>query len=557
MPKNLISDLIYLIIILYEEEISMRKGIRILCLATVVIMLLSMLLAGCSKSNQSTTETTVPSKAEETVQAEVTENTAPDTSKEVKLTGYLMGSAPTGMSEVMVELNKKLKSDINATMEINYIGWGDWQSKYPLVLASGEGVDWIYTSNWCFYFQEAARGAFYEITEDDFNKYMPKYAAALSSDGIKQTLHNGKMYMIPTATPDTKIFAALIRGDLRKKYGIPEIKKFSEIEPYLEAVKKNETSLIPMNLEGNQDIYVPYASYLAEKDAYYIDILSSGGSGSGLTYKVGDSSGKLFMPNDEPLQSNAIQAAEVMKSWYDKGYFNKNVFANKVLSKDTFVQGKSAVAFGNSVSLQSTIADASSKGWEPEIITLLDSQGHYRADPYINNGFAIAANSQNPERTMMAMDLISQDQSYNYLVYYGIEGKNYIVKDGKIDLPEGLAADKNTYPADAAGFWFTNKNQFKPMATWNAQYIQLLSDIKEKGYLINDSLVAFNADISNIKTEIANLNQVGIQYMNPIYVGMVKDIKGAFDLRNEKLKAANIDKVKEELQKQVNVYLNK
>jgi putative aldouronate transport system substrate-binding protein len=83
---------------------------------------------------------------------------AADTSKEVKIVGYLLGAAPAGMPEVMDRLNDMLKAEINATMEIRYIGWGDFQSKYPLVLAAGEDIDWIYTANWAFYFQEAAKG---------------------------------------------------------------------------------------------------------------------------------------------------------------------------------------------------------------------------------------------------------------------------------------------------------------------------------------------------------------------------------------------------------------
>ncbi|MGA2641043.1 MAG: hypothetical protein ABSG21_09070 [Spirochaetia bacterium] len=72
--------------------------------------------------------------------------TAP--ASEAKIIGYLLGDAPTGMPDVLQALNAKLKKDLNATMEINYIGWGDFQAKYPLVLAAGEDIDWIYTANW-------------------------------------------------------------------------------------------------------------------------------------------------------------------------------------------------------------------------------------------------------------------------------------------------------------------------------------------------------------------------------------------------------------------------
>jgi putative aldouronate transport system substrate-binding protein len=33
---------------------------------------------------------------------------------------------------------------------------------------------------------------------------------------------------------------------------------------------------------------------------------------------------------------------------------------------------------------------------------------------------------------MMAMDLIMEDEAYDNLVYFGVAGKNYIIKNNKI-----------------------------------------------------------------------------------------------------------------------------
>jgi putative aldouronate transport system substrate-binding protein len=480
---------------------------------------------------------------------------AADTKKQVKLSGYLLGGAPGGMADVMTEINKKLLKDINATMEINYIGWGDFQSKYPLVLASGEGFDWIYTANWAFYFQQASKGAFMEITEDMLKKYMPRHYAALSKDAYGQTKVNGKMYMVPTSTPDRKIPVAIIRGDLRKKYKIPEIKKFSDIEAYLEAIKKNEPEMIPMYLDHSYDIGQPSTALTVGYGDNYTDILFSTGAGSGVVFNLNDKTNKLYYCLEGDYLAAQKKAAVIMKSWYDRGYINHDVFANKVRSKDLFNLGKSAVGFGNSQDIQGNLADAASKGWEVEIVPLLDAKNHYPADPYINNGFAFPAGTKNAERTLMALDLMTEEKSYNYLVYFGIDGKNYVIKNNKVDLPQGVTAEKNTYPPDASGFWFTNKDQFLPLASWSEQYIRLKKDIKDRGYLAPTifSVLPINSD--NIKTELANLNQVLVQYLQPIYVGMVPNIDEAFKTLDDKLKAAGVMKVKDELQKQTDAYV--
>ena len=476
-----------------------------------------------------------------------------DTSKEVNIVGYLLGAAPAGMPEVMEQLNVKLKAEINATMEIRYIGWGDFQSKYPLVLAAGEDIDWIYTANWAFYFQEAAKGAFYEVTDALLQEYMPRHYAALPKHAYKEVMVDGKMYMLPTSTPDRKVPVALIRGDLRKKYGVPEIKKFSDIEPYLAAIKENEPGMMPMNLDNTYDIGTPYSTLINEQGSNYTDVLFATGSGTGLSWALQESTGKLHYVTDEPYFSAAKKAAAIMKSWYDKGYINRNVFANKVRSKDSFNQGVSAVGIGNSQDVQANLADAAAKGWDVEIIPLLDAKGNYPADPFINNGVALAATTENPERTLMALDLIMEEDAFNYLVYFGVDGKNYVIEDGKVDLPEGIAADQNTYPPDAAGFWFTNKDQHLPLATWNDQYIALREAVK--GYLLSHAMTTFAAQTEDIKTEIANLNQTIVQYAQPISVGIVKDIDKAFADLDKNLKAAGVEKVREVLQQQIDAHV--
>jgi len=64
------------------------------------------------------------------------------------------------------------------------------------------------------------------------------------------------------------------------------------------------------------------------------------------------------------------------------------------------------------------------------------------ADPYLNNGVALAANTKNAARTLQVLDRIIEDKS------------------------------------------FTNKDQFPPYATWTPAYVQHKKDIVAKGFLV-------------------------------------------------------------------------
>ncbi len=531
-----------------------KTMVKSFCLTLALVTAIASGLTGCGGGSQSEASSSSAAVASESSAATSTDAAASkiDTSKEVEMVGYLLGDRPQGMDAVLEKLNEKLTKDINATMKINYIGWGDLQSKYPLVLAAGENVDWIFTANWAYYGQEAAKGAFYELNTDMIKAYMPKHFAATDERAWKEAYINGKVYMVPTATPDKKVNTFAIREDLRKKYNVPEVKGWLDIEPYLEAIKKNEPGMIPLNIDSAIDIGRPFFYQLAATTKSYYDLLAATSGGSGIVTDTDDPDGVLYKLTDETIVNDYKATAKVIKAWYDKGYINRNAFSNKVRSKDSFEQGKSAVAFGNTIDILSTIEKARSAGWEIKVMPGLSKKGTYPADSYISNGFAVAAKSKNPERVLMALDLIMEDPDYNQLAYYGIEGTHYVVKDGKIALPDGVTADKNTYPPDASGFWFVNKDLLKPQAAWSDEYIQLREDAKKQvaPYVYS----SFAPVTDKVKTEVANLNQVIVQYFNPINLGMIKDVDAAFKTLDDKLKAANFDKLMTEMKAQTDAY---
>ncbi len=514
---------------------------------------LSTLLSGCGNGGGTEGGKAAESKTEgSTTSTSTAAQGDIDTSKEVHIVGYLLGEAPAGMDAVMEEVNKKLKADVNATLEVRYLNWGEYTAKYPLVLAAGDDIDFIFTGDWCMYAQEANKNAFYELTTEDLNKYMPLHMANCDPIAWDVSKVNGKNYMITTSTPDRRCSVVAYRKDLAKKYGVTEPTKMSEFTEYLEAIKQNETDLVPMYMDSTYDLSAPFIGLRYEISDGWEDP-----NKLGVYYNIEDPNVKLTAIYEGEVKETYQYAADIMKNWYDNGYINKNVFSNDVRSKDAFLEGKSAVAFGNSVDMQSFLVTAEEKGYEVGIVPLLNKNGHSLATSFLNSGVAVAATSENPERTMMVLDRLMEDPEYNYLVYFGIEGKNYAVtSDNKIGLPDGVTAETNDYPADAAGFWFTNKNQHLPMATWSDDYIALKNEI-EGGMLINHKFVSFTPNVESIQTQVANVSNVLQQYANPIYIGMVDDTTAALATLEEKLKAAGIEDIQKEMQAQADEYLSR
>jgi len=479
----------------------------------------------------------------------------PANGKAVTLVGYLIGTAPSGLPEVLQELNRKLERDIGARLELRYIQWGELTARYPQVLSSGENVDFIFAANWAFYSQEATRGSFLEVTPELVRKYMPRHYETTNERAWKEAEVGDKVYMIPTSAPDIKVPVTLLRADLRKKYGLPEIRKMADLEPFLAAVKNNEPNMVPIQVDKQYDFSKTHANLQWELGPATVDIIMTTNGFSGAFTDWDDPSGRLLTPFEEPVRSNYLEAAKIVKRWYDLGYINRDAFANKVRSKDSFEQGKSAVAYGNSNDIQSTIAKAEQMGWEVDILPNLSPHGTYMMDSYINNGAAIASESKHPELAMQALDLIMEDPEYNRLVYYGIEGEHYAIEDGKIVFPDDLASGRDRYAPDAAGFWFTNKNQLPQIAGWNEKYAKHKSEIQ--GMLVPFTYSAFNFDALSVQGELDRINEAAIQYLNPILSGMVEDVDAAFRQAELEMNKAGFQRLYAEAEKQTRAYLRK
>lgn len=522
----------------------MKKMTRILSFVLALSVIVTMALTGCGSKDKDDTK-----KADST-QAQVAPTEDPnkiDTSEKITLNGYLAGDPPAGEQEVLDALNVKLLNDINATLNPTFIGWGDFFTKYPLVLASGEPIDFVLSANWTGYNSEAAKGAFKEITMDMVQKYMPKVYKAVPQDGWKDCLVNNKIYMVPQSFKEQLTYGFLIRGDLRKKYGLPELTKVTDLEKYFELVKQNEPKIIPYNIGKSEENFLN--AFTTEDCGYGLYSTTNT-----LFFNIDDDTNTPSSPFDEPMLSSIKKGAGWIKGLYDKGYLPKNPFVNEVTSGDSILSEGTACAFTNSDDGGSRIATAKAKGLELEFFPVLTPKGNTTVRPQNGNGIAIPTTSQHPERSMMAWDLIMQDEAYNNLVSFGIEGKNYIVKDNKIALPDGVTADKNTYPLFQGGFFMTNRDQWKPLDTQDPYYLNYKEQLKKisKPY----PLINFNPVTESIKTEVANLENVRKQYFSPLTFGMVKDVDAALNTWKEKALAAGQEKVVTELKSQAKNFID-
>ena len=76
---------------------------------------------------------------------------------------------------------------------MKFMSWGEWGTKYPLVFASGEDFDLIYSADWAMYNSQASKQGFYEITPEALKTYAP-LKKCTRTPGARR---GGPVYMLP------------------------------------------------------------------------------------------------------------------------------------------------------------------------------------------------------------------------------------------------------------------------------------------------------------------------------------------------------------------------
>ena len=121
---------------------------KTIALVLAAMMLMTLLLSGCGDSSESSKASTGSATTGDAANVDPNNPYANlDTSEEVNLIMYSVADEPLDMAEILEMANERIKTALNATLEMYFIPSAEYSVKYPLVLAGGDQVDLIYTAN--------------------------------------------------------------------------------------------------------------------------------------------------------------------------------------------------------------------------------------------------------------------------------------------------------------------------------------------------------------------------------------------------------------------------
>jgi putative aldouronate transport system substrate-binding protein len=505
----------------------------------------AMTLTGCSGNNSSSEGTQAPTK-EPASSAQ-----AIDTSKPVKLRMILIGAKPTDTDKVYEKVNAILKEKVNATIEPIFYDWGDWKTKYPLAFASGENFDLIYTANWAFYSEQAAKGGFLELTDQMLKKYAPQTSANVTADQWVQTKFNGKIYMVPYTNKEYGIGKmAIVRGDLREKYSIPKVTDMASMTRYMETIAEKEKGLLAYNAGGSDGVVWLKRALFEIPNSY--GTVAIGGQELPIAVDIKSSAAKGTIELVDLFENKGYREyLEKAKAYRQKGLWSQSALSNKTTNDVSFDNGASATYIRQPLNIAQAFVKNSEAhpDWKLEIVDLYPDIPLY-TNSVLANGMAVHATSGNPERALMVLDLLRHDKQLNDLTTLGIEGVHWeAVGDTQYKL---LAANSNFAP-DSACPWGWRTELYRTNAAFPAQVVDVLNKVQEKGSTPVSSLFTFNSN--SVKTEAAAVAAVAAVHRPMLDAGFVDDIDGALAQYKEKLKSAGYDKLIEEYKAQAAAFV--
>ncbi|MDR1570662.1 MAG: ABC transporter substrate-binding protein [Oscillospiraceae bacterium] len=472
-----------------------------------------------------------------------------DTSKEVNLIFYVVGTKGNDHERIVELANERMKQLINTTVEIEVIPLSDFQTKYPLVLAGGEDVDIIMTHPYIGPFPtHADNGAFLELTEEFMNTWMPETMKSQIPVSWNQAKYRGKLYQIPRNDSDyEQAYGVVVRKDLREKYGIPEITTFDDFEKYLLAVAEGEKGT---------GMYAMYANPTSPMTLTFLNAINSWQT-VGTALWDSDATDGVINPDDLFYMVETPEYREYvlrMAKWAEAGVWPSNAITGVTHITDLFAESKSASDICMYKAANSDIIEMAKKGIEVEYFNIMEPTAHTRISPYNYDALAITSFTKNAERAALAIDVMKNDYIINNLLQGGIEGEHYILDPETNTHSIGPNAD--AYPW--SGWAWCLRSQMNPGEGGILPQVSAIREQYDQANLdpLRFPVDGFSVDNSAFEAETALLNSLNQEWATSFDLGVFgKDTEAKLDEYISLLKQAGSDLVLEQTKLQLKEFI--
>ncbi len=461
-----------------------------------------------------------------------------------ELTWYFPGNWPQPEQDlVFAEVNKMLLEKINCKVNFVPLTYGEYNDKMSTIIGSSDDYDICFTSNWTNnYTANASKGAFLDLTEL-LPQYAPNTYALVNPAFWEAAKVGGKIYGIVNEQVSARISDITMPKDYYEESGYDFAKQFvpndiSSLESYLAYMKEH----YPDNFGG----------FALTNAAEYLRLDMLGGFT--VPGAVAIDSDSMTVINQ--FKTDAMKKlAATLRDFNDKGYLgSERLIATNGIAERADEDAK-LVNFSSGGTYKPGVEVETNSG-RPFVSVVFPAGKEILTTGGITATMqAINANSKNPERALMVLELMNSTpagEAHNKIydtLNYGIEGTHWnYTADGHVERTQ---QGKDKYPANLTWMW--------------ASAFQATPEIGKDLSFAADTR-AFNAgaevspacgfafDAEPVKTEVANCNNVIEEYRVQIQLGMLDE--AGYEEFLTKLDGAGADTVMAEMQKQLDNWVS-
>lgn len=524
----------------------MKKQIVTKMVSAALIAGMTVGLAGCGNGEKGSSQSAADSRTK-------IESDSPyanqdfDLSKHETIVMYVLGDKPKDMDEVLDKANADyFEPNLNTTLDLEFLNWSDYSTKYSLLLAGGESVDLIYTAAWCYYNDEVANKAFKELDSEWLKKYMPLSYELQPKESWDEISIDGKIYAVPKAKSTfTAYNVVAARQDLIDKYGLTKPDSWDNYVSYLKelAEKQGETGVTALNTNANREqlltVYGQSKGVQGVTEGYDFEYYANNSDAAPTTddiwYLYTSDFYKDYCNEMAELASAKVWSSDAINDTSDaQAYFENGTSGSFVWNSSVFTAGKNLEkAQAGTYSVYDVTPDVKR------------TRGSYSTD-----AIAITEKSEDPERAALVLDYMKGDVNLNRLLLGGIEGKHY-----------SLDSDGNRTTLDGAeGYgwnncaWAINRQDEPDEAGLDEREIAVNKHNDEMEYIPKQT--GFTFDPSSVQTEFTVVQSIVDEYKMAFSLGIYgADTEATFESFKSQLKDAGIDKVLKEFDSQYDAYM--
>jgi putative aldouronate transport system substrate-binding protein len=529
------------------------------------LLLVALLFTSCAAPTATPTPTSVPTQLPAPTKA-ATPTTPPPTATPVvikePLIWYVRAAPQEDLPKVNAALNEMLaKRGANYKVEARIIDRAAFNDKISLINSSNEPYDMVSTTGAWFnvYGTNVNNEYFVPLTayknpktgktEDLLKEYAPKLWASMPASAWEAARIKGQIYAVINQQIWPKPFGISIRDDLvaalNLKSDIDALKKWEDLTPLMEKINK---AIKDGSLKGKVKDAENIRGVFGQVDL--LQPINAGYDAIGpvsLVIKYDDKDMKISVWQETP-EYKAL--AELRKKWQDAGYTTAEPLTADDAIK-SYKAGQYVLDVGRLIKPGGYLEQASRFGYswveKPIAAVILTTDG-----PTSTMTGVSSTSAKDPDRVhaiMQFMELTRTDAEIYNLLAKGIEGTHWTWAD-KAKKIITLAKDSKYNP----GIDWQFGDQFLAYYIDPAQ-----AGVWEETRTLNATAkpsvaLGFVFDSKPVATEVAAINALSKEYLDPIANGKAADVSAAIKKYLDAANAAGLPKVKAELQKQLDAW---